>query len=382
MTGTGKFVFQNYTGEPEEDQKNSLPTPRQHVMHDFFRRQRVTDDAKDFTEHRTKHTKDAPQPELKRARRRRGRARLRDGSPPIDYPSSLPPYVGLPPSPGDMENNIEAPLSPCSNPPGSPRPPNQIGFELLNEDSIRLLADVGPDSIAHLGTTEVSNIPSASTPQVPMSDVTSPFHDSAIAMLEYYRERDLRKDQRHKRSTSPSVRDQSESLSDTGSKTSSGRPLDDFDDLDKHFLDMETCRLRSWLLTRLGSEPFLQHLQNQVAYQQRNSSTPQDQPADSSSKSTSGSSSSSPSTSSSIPTTLSGGISSGSKRRRDGSGEEDERQKKKRRVPQKEANLTSTPRLACFYNKYDPMMYRQNAQTRKKFEICATHDFQNTNKLL
>ena len=158
--------------------------------------------------------------------------------------------------------------------------------------------------------------------------------------------------------------------------------MDDSDDLDKHFLDMESVRLRSWLLTRSGSEPFLQHLQDQVAYRQRNSSAPRDQPADSSSRSTSGSSSSSPSTSSSIPTTLSGGTLSGSKRRRDDTGEEDEQQKKKRRVPQKETNLTSTPRLACFYNKFDPMMYRPNAQTRKKFEICATHDFQNMNKLL
>ncbi|KAH0172860.1 hypothetical protein KCU67_g1544, partial [Aureobasidium melanogenum] len=40
-----------------------------------------------------------------------------------------------------------------------------------------------------------------------------------------------------------------------------------------------------------------------------------------------------------------------------------------------------TPRLACLFNKYDPMMYRSNAQTNKKFEICGMHDFQNMNKL-
>ncbi|KAI4730622.1 hypothetical protein E4T49_01528 [Aureobasidium sp. EXF-10728] len=43
MTAVGKFVFVNYTGEPDVEAKQSLPTVRQHVMHDFFRRQREAD---------------------------------------------------------------------------------------------------------------------------------------------------------------------------------------------------------------------------------------------------------------------------------------------------------------------------------------------------
>jgi hypothetical protein len=187
--------------------------------------------------------------------------------------------------------------------------------------------------------------------------------------------------QKHERSVSPSDSDQSRSVSDTGSRTSSGRPTDDLSDLDHHFLNMESSRLRSWLLIRSKSEPFLQHLQRQVVYQQHDSSTPQDQSTASSSKSASKSSSSSPSTSSSIPTTSSGGTSSGSKRRRDDSGEKDEQPKNKRRVPSDKGHPTPDLRLACFYNKHDPMMYRSNAQTGKRFEICETHSFENMNRL-
>ncbi|CAD0095910.1 unnamed protein product [Aureobasidium vineae] len=43
MAAVGKFVFVNYTGEPDVEAKQSLPTVRQHVMHDFFRRQREAD---------------------------------------------------------------------------------------------------------------------------------------------------------------------------------------------------------------------------------------------------------------------------------------------------------------------------------------------------
>ena len=180
---------------------------------------------------------------------------------------------------------------------------------------------------------------------------------------------------------SPSDSDQSWPASDTGSRTSSGRPMDDLDDLDKYLLNTESSRLGHWLSERSEQEPFLQHLQREVTYRLHESSTPQDQSADISSKSSSNSSSASPSTSSSIPTTLSGETSKGNKRRRDDPGEQDEQPQKKRRVPEEEATPTSTPRLACFYNKHDPMMYRSNASTLKKFEICATHDFQNMNKL-
>jgi hypothetical protein len=187
--------------------------------------------------------------------------------------------------------------------------------------------------------------------------------------------------QKHERSVSPSDSDRSQSISDTWSRTSSGRPMDDLGDLDHHFLNTESSRLRSWLLIRSKSEPFLQHLQRQVVYQQHDSSTPQDQSTASSSKSASKSSSSSPSTSSSIPTTLSGGTSSGSKRRRDDSGEKDEQPKNKRRVPSDKGHPTPDLRLACFHNKHDPMMYRSNAQTGKRFEICETHSFENMNRL-
>lgn len=158
--------------------------------------------------------------------------------------------------------------------------------------------------------------------------------------------------------------------------------IDDMNDLDNHFLGLESCRLRSWLLVQLQSEPVLRRLQRHMAYRQHDTTALQDQSTDSSSRSTSGSLSSFRSTSSSIATTLPGGTSSGSKRLRDEPSEEDERQKKERRVAQNEPHLTSVPRLACFYNKYDPMIYRSNVQTRKKFDICATHDFQNINKLL
>jgi hypothetical protein len=158
--------------------------------------------------------------------------------------------------------------------------------------------------------------------------------------------------------------------------------MDDLDELDNHFLDMEVSKLRSWLLLGPKQESFFRHLQRQVTYRQHNSSTPQDQSTDPSSKSASQSSSSPPSTSTSVPSTLSGGTSNRSKRRRDDTGEDDEQQEKEGRIPQKEPRITSAPRLACFYNKYDPIMYGSNGQARKKFEICETHDFQNMNKLL
>ena len=40
MADVDKFVFVNYTGQPDKEARQSLPTVRQHVMHDFFRRQR------------------------------------------------------------------------------------------------------------------------------------------------------------------------------------------------------------------------------------------------------------------------------------------------------------------------------------------------------
>lgn len=46
MSALGKFSFVNYTGGPDvEGNKQSLPTVRQHVMHEFFQRQREADDS-------------------------------------------------------------------------------------------------------------------------------------------------------------------------------------------------------------------------------------------------------------------------------------------------------------------------------------------------
>jgi hypothetical protein len=203
----------------------------------------------------------------------------------------------------------------------------------------------------------------------------SPTHNTGVIFLEI--DSDDEVTQEYERPVSPSDSDHSISSSDAGSRTSSERDLNDLDD---RFLDTEGSRLRSWLLTRSKSQSFFRHLQRQVACRQHHSSEPRDQSTNSSSKSTSSSSSSSSSTSS-VPTTLSGSTSSGSKRRRDDAGEKDKQPGKKGCIPRDKDERTSTPRLACFYNKYDPMMYRVNAQTGKKFEICETHDWQDMGKL-
>jgi hypothetical protein len=203
----------------------------------------------------------------------------------------------------------------------------------------------------------------------------SPTHNTGVIIQEI--DSDDEATQEYERPVSPSDSDHSISSSDTGSRTSSERDLNDLDD---RFLDTEGSRLRSWLLIRSKSQSFFRHLQRQVACRQHNSSEPRDQSTNSSSKSTSSSSSSSSSTSS-APTTLSGSTSSGSKRRRDDAGEKDKQPGKKGCIPRDKDERTSTPRLACFYNKYDPMMYRANAQTGKKFEICETHDWQDMGKL-
>jgi hypothetical protein len=206
----------------------------------------------------------------------------------------------------------------------------------------------------------------------------SPTPDTGVVIQEIDSDDEAAED--YERPVSSSDSDHSISSSDTGSMTSSDSDLNDLDDL---FLDTEGSRLRSWLLMRSKSQPFFRHLQLQVAYQEHNSSEPRDQSTDSSSKYASGSSSSSSSTSSSVPTACSSGTSSGSKRRRDDAGEKDKQPGKKGRVPrdEDEDERTSAPRLACFYNKYDPMMYRSNAQTGKKFEICETHDWQDMGRL-
>lgn len=160
-------------------------------------------------------------------------------------------------------------------------------------------------------------------------------------------------------------------FSDTESETSSGRSTSNLNDLANHLLDLEISRLRSWLIARTRSEAFFRHLQRQVTRVHYDTSTPQNQSTTSSSKSTSNS----------APTTSSGGSSSRSKRRQDDAGGCDERQEKRQRIFQDKPTSTITQRLACFYNKYDPVMYRSNTQTRNKFEICESHNWQDMGRL-
>jgi hypothetical protein len=377
MAGTCKFTFVNYTGESDNEARVSLPTIRQHVMHDFLRRQKEADN---------------------------------------DDQEQLPKVAWLDTS----AENTGTPLSPRPNSTAAPRLPFHADSGFYNEHSTKFFVNfhepycsdkqtetvmtphveqadsaVGLDLLSwhdhpHSDTVEVSNISLAPTrhargAQRPRSFVdrfmAPESRDSGIDIGQI--DSDDEASQKHERSVSPSDTGsgRSWSLSNTGPMLSSGRPMDSLDDLDNHSLDTETAKFRSWLLTRSKSALFLQHLQRQVVDRCHDSSMPQDQSADSSSKSASNSSSTSPSTSSSIPTTLSGGNSSGSKRRRDNPGENDERLKKKRRVPDHKDQSTPSSRLACFYNKYDPMMYRSNAQTERRFEVCGTHGFENMNRL-
>lgn len=173
-------------------------------------------------------------------------------------------------------------------------------------------------------------------------------------------------------------------VSDTDSVTSSGESMDDLDDL---LLDTEISRLRTWLFERSESEHFCRHLKHQLTYGRYEPSALQEQSTDSTPRSSSlpkssvsSSSSSSSSTSSSTTSVSCGPVIDGKRRQDDESGQ-DERQHKKKRFAQDGSENKPAPRLACLFNKYDPMMYRSNAQTNKKFEICGMHDFQNMNKL-
>lgn len=69
MAAVGKFVFVNYTGEPDVEAKQSLPTVRQHVMHDFFRRQREAENG-DSTEGATSAVDVSAARTVKESRRR------------------------------------------------------------------------------------------------------------------------------------------------------------------------------------------------------------------------------------------------------------------------------------------------------------------------
>ncbi|KAI5275186.1 hypothetical protein E4T47_01725 [Aureobasidium subglaciale] len=103
MAAVGKFVFVNYTGEPDVEAKQSLPTVRQHVMHDFFRRQREADNGvspeevpvlevsaaktKDTRRRNTNTRQAASQPRLKRPSVKRA-SRARKDQPQLHRQSS------------------------------------------------------------------------------------------------------------------------------------------------------------------------------------------------------------------------------------------------------------------------------------------------------
>ncbi|KAH0343046.1 hypothetical protein KCU83_g8987, partial [Aureobasidium melanogenum] len=167
--------------------------------------------------------------------------------------------------------------------------------------------------------------------------------------------------------------------SDTDSVSSSEESMDDLDGL---FLDQEVSQLRSWLLRRTKSEHFCQHLQHRLTYERCEGSALQEQSKDSTPRSSSHQKSSDPpSAASSSTAATSCGTSNVGKRRHDNESGEDEQQHKKKRPAQDESECKSAPRLACLFNKHDPVMYRSNAQTNKKFEICGMHDFKDMNKL-
>ena len=77
MAAVGKFVFVNYTGEPDVEAKQSLPTVRQHVMHDFFRRQR---EAGNGAEDETAPSAPPPPPDVSAAARTRTDSRRRNNT--------------------------------------------------------------------------------------------------------------------------------------------------------------------------------------------------------------------------------------------------------------------------------------------------------------
>lgn len=55
---------------------------------------------------------------------------------------------------------------------------------------------------------------------------------------------------------------------------------------------------------------------------------------------------------------------------------------KLRKLNPKPGSGASKMRLACVYHKYRPFMYRKTDLTGKLYEICATRDFENINRLL
>lgn len=76
-----------------------------------------------------------------------------------------------------------------------------------------------------------------------------------------------------------------------------------------------------------------------------------------------------------------------SKRHREDKGDEhhddDEPHRKQQKTPaaRPEGNK-KRKRLACLYHKHNPRLYRSNLQTQTRFEVCATHDFEDMHRLL
>jgi hypothetical protein len=155
------------------------------------------------------------------------------------------------------------------------------------------------------------------------------------------------------------------------SLANSGRPAASLDDLETRFLNLEVSDPNSGLLVRSRSEPCFRQLQHRTTHRPSHSSTSQDQPTGSTPRSTSHASSASSSAAAS-----SGGTSSGSKRGRDDTGDRGKRRDENKRFAQD----ASPSRLACFYNKHDPLMYGAGAQAYRKFKACEGR-FENMNRL-
>jgi hypothetical protein len=146
------------------------------------------------------------------------------------------------------------------------------------------------------------------------------------------------------------------------------------EDLSYQFSDLKLASPGSRPLVRSRSQPCFPQTRHHSAFRQHTSSTSRAKPTDSASKSASHASSSS--SSSSDAAASSSQTSGGNKRGRHGTGDQDKRRDRNKRSTQD----TDTPRLACFYNKHDPLMFGSGGHTYHKFKTCEGR-FENMNRL-
>lgn len=396
MANTGKYVFSNHTGEPKAEAKQFSPTARQHVLLEFFRREREADNGPEEDA-----APDAPATTTKESRRRNRNTRQAVSRLHPKRSSVKRSSRARKDNPQLHRQSTSTELAVLQELPEGSHLSHTWASNL--DDTVGSSPPGLTDSVSHPDTS--SSLPSVTQSDLPpgvfetaLPQFTSPFEPNFVPTLNPQAELDLilasigivatehestdEATQQFAQPICPSDCDCSTSLSDAESRTSSERSIKDLDDLDDNYLGLEVSKLRSWLLVRSEDPLCFQELQSQVTYRQHNSSAPQCQSVEQSSKSAASSSSSSPSNSSSAQTDSSGGTSSNSKRRREDPDENDEQQTSKRRISPHKVNVTAAPRLACFYNKFDPLTYRSSTQTGKKFEICETHDFKDMGNLL